>query len=113
MIEGSGTGRPKNIWIRRSQIRNTVVRYVPELPLPFPRCGYGLALLLYDHHVELPLEEGELTLRQLRLFLLYILLKESAYEQWRTQGGCTGCTCIPPPPLCIPPPQPCASPPPA
>ncbi len=31
-------------------------------------------------------------------------------DQWRTQGGCTGCTCIPPPPLCIPPP-PCASPP--
>ncbi len=25
--------------------------------------------------------------------------------QWRTQGGCTGCTCIPPPP------PPCASPP--
>ncbi len=33
------------------------------------------------------------------------------HNQWRTQGGCTGCTCIPPP-LCIPPPtRPCASPP--
>ncbi len=25
------------------------------------------------------------------------------YRQGRTQGGCTGCTCTPPPPLCIPP----------
>jgi hypothetical protein len=78
MIEGSGSGRPKNMWIRRSRIRNTAVRYIPELPLPFPRCGYGLALLLDNHHVELPLEQGELTLRQLRLFLLDILLKASA-----------------------------------
>jgi hypothetical protein len=34
-----------------------------------------------------------------------------AAVQGRTQGGCTGCTCIPPSPLCIPP-RPCASPPP-
>jgi hypothetical protein len=26
--------------------------------------------------------------------------------QGRTQGGCTGCTCIPPPPCASPPPQP-------
>ncbi len=32
-------------------------------------------------------------------------------RQWRTQGGCTGCTCIPPPPPVHPPPRPCASPP--
>jgi hypothetical protein len=25
-------------------------------------------------------------------------------RQWRTQGGCTGCTCIPPPPPVHPPP---------
>jgi hypothetical protein len=40
----------------------------------------------------------------------------SAYtsHQGRTQGGCTGCTCIPPPPPVhpAPPPRPCASPPP-
>jgi hypothetical protein len=30
--------------------------------------------------------------------------------QGRTQGGCTGCTCIPPPPP-VHPPRPCASPP--
>jgi hypothetical protein len=33
-------------------------------------------------------------------------------EQGRTQGGCTGCTCIPPPPPVHPPPRQCASPPP-
>jgi hypothetical protein len=32
-------------------------------------------------------------------------------RQGRTQGGCTGCTCIPPPPPVHPPPRPCASPP--
>ncbi len=30
--------------------------------------------------------------------------------QWRTQGGCTGCTCIPPSPPCIPPPSMCIPP---
>jgi hypothetical protein len=29
---------------------------LPELPFPLPGRGYGLALLLHNHHVELTLE---------------------------------------------------------
>jgi hypothetical protein len=32
-----------------------------------------------------------------------LLLIDLSDRQGRTQGECTGCTCIPPPPLCIPP----------
>ncbi len=35
-------------------------------------------------------------------FLVFLL--SMGGQQGRTQGGCTGCTCIPLPPLCIPPP---------
>jgi hypothetical protein len=35
---------------------------------------------------------------------------QELWSQGRTQGGCTGCTCIPPP-LPVHPPRPCASPP--
>ena len=39
-------------------------------------------------------------------FRVFLGGKAIGYRQGRTQGGCTGCTCIPPPPLCIPPPLP-------
>jgi hypothetical protein len=49
------------------------------------------------------------------IYYIYFIIIDpdpgSPYPQWRTQGGCTGCTCIPPPPPVHPPPWPCASPP--
>ncbi len=46
---------------------------------------------------------------------LYHTRRFSIYHphQGRTQGGCTGCTCMPTPPLCIPPPGHVHSPPPS
>ncbi len=38
-------------------------------------------------------------------------VRKKSSVQGRTQEGCTGCTCIPPPPPCASPPRPCASPP--
>ena len=42
------------------------------------------------------------------IYYIYFIIIDpdpgSPYPQWRTQGGCTGCTCIPPPPPVHPPP---------
>ncbi len=42
--------------------------------------------------------------QKLHVHKLAVSLMGEQEQQGRTQGGCTGCTCIPPPPLCIPPP---------
>ena len=53
-----------------------------------------------------------ITIRYRNSYYIQLVDCRDTDSQWRTQGGCTGCTCIPPPPPVHPPPWLCASPPP-
>ncbi len=62
----------------------------------------------------LPVLLIRIRIRRIRMFLSLLdpdpLVGGMDPDQWRTQGGWTGCTCIPraslPPAMCIPPPSP-------